>query len=137
MISIEVDEAYAFDYLSILQVKKQKFYLSNDAWHKCYMHLQNQFDPEKWLLMINSDEYKNMIKANELTFDAVDKAKNNGVTAQHVDYCNYQMPFYPLLLLILPAADIRSNLSFCQVRFWQLDEQQHFFSQPTYIKCCS
>ena len=90
MISIEVDEAYAFDYLSILQVKKQKSYLSNDTWRKCYMHLQNQFDPEKWLLMINSDEYKNMIKANELTFDAVDKAKNNGVTAQHVDYCNYQ-----------------------------------------------
>jgi hypothetical protein len=54
------------------------------------MHLQNQFDPEKWLLMINSDEYKNIIKANELTFDAVDKAKNNEVTAQHVDYCNYQ-----------------------------------------------
>ena len=90
MISIEVDEAYAFDYLSILQIKKRKSSLSNDAWHKCYMHLQNQFDPEKWLLMINSDEYKNMIKANELTFDAVDKAKNNGVTAQHVDYCNYQ-----------------------------------------------
>ena len=90
MISIEVDEAYAFDYLSILQVKKQKSYLSNDTWRKCYMYLQNQFDPEKWLLMINSDEYKNMIKANELTFDAVDKAKNNGVTAQHVDYCNYQ-----------------------------------------------
>jgi len=90
MISIEVDEAYAFDYLSILQIKKQKPSLSNDAWHKCYMHLQNQFDPEKWLLMINSDEYKNIIKANELTFDAVDKAKNNEVTAQHVDYCNYQ-----------------------------------------------
>ena len=90
MISIEVDEAYAFDYLSILQIKKQKSSLSNDAWHKCYMHLQNQFDPEKWLLMINSDEYKNIIKANELTFNAVDKAKNNEVTAQHVDYCNYQ-----------------------------------------------
>ena len=40
--------------------------------------------------MIYSEEYKNMIKANELTFDAVDKAKNNEVTAQHVDYCNYQ-----------------------------------------------
>jgi hypothetical protein len=25
-----------------------------------------------------------------LTFDAVDKAKTNEVTAQHVDYCNYQ-----------------------------------------------
>jgi hypothetical protein len=90
MITLLVDEAYAFDYLSILDVKKQKSSLSNDAWLKCYVHLQNQFDSEKWSSMIHSDEYKNMIKANELTFDAVDKAKNNEVTAQHVDYCNYQ-----------------------------------------------
>ena len=32
MISLKVDEAYAFDYLSILEVKKQKSSISNDAW---------------------------------------------------------------------------------------------------------
>jgi uncharacterized protein with PIN domain len=90
MINLLVDEAYAFDYLSILEVKKQKSSISNDAWAKCYVYLQNQFDNEKWLHMMHSKEYENMIKANELTFDAVDKAKNNEVTAQHVDYCNYQ-----------------------------------------------
>ena len=90
MITLLVDEAYAFDYLSILEVKKQKSSISNDAWAKCYVYLQNQFDNEKWLHMMHSKEYENMIKANELTFDAVDKAKNNEVTAQHVDYCNYQ-----------------------------------------------
>jgi len=90
MINLLVDEAYAFDYLSILEVKKQKSSISNDAWAKCYAYLQNQFDNEKWLHMTHSKEYENMIKANELTFDAVDKAKNNEVTAQHVDYCNYQ-----------------------------------------------
>ena len=90
MINILVDEAYAFDYLSILEVKKKKSDSSIEAWQKCYIHLQKQFDSEKWLSMIYSEEYKNMIKANELTFDAVDKAKNNEVTAQHVDYCNYQ-----------------------------------------------
>ena len=90
MISLKVDEAYAFDYLSILEVKKQKSSSAIEAWSKCYVYLQTQFDSERWSLMINSEEYKNMIKANELTFDAVDKAKNNEVTAQHVDYCNYQ-----------------------------------------------
>ena len=90
MINLLVDEAYAFDYLSILEVKKQKSSISNDAWAKCYAYLQNQFDNEKWLHMMHSKEYEKMIKANELTFDAVDKAKNNEVTAQHVDYCNYQ-----------------------------------------------
>lgn len=90
MISLNVDEAYAFDYLSILEVKKQKSFSAVEAWSKCCVHLQTQFDSEKWFSIINSEEYENMIKANELTFIAVDKAKNNEVTAQHVDYCNYQ-----------------------------------------------
>ena len=90
MISLQVDEAYAFDYLSILEVKKQKSSSAIEAWSKCYVHLQTQFDSEKWFSMVNSEEYKNMIEANQLTFNAVDKAKNNEVTAQYVDYCNYQ-----------------------------------------------
>ena len=89
MINLNVDEAYAFDYLSILEIKKEK-YSNNTQWLDCWLYLQSQFESEKWLSMIHSEEYKNMIKANLLTFDAVDKAKNNEVTAQHVDYCNYQ-----------------------------------------------
>ena len=90
MINLLVDEAYAFDYLSILEVKKEKSKTSNDTWNTCYMYLKNQFDSQKWLSIINSEEYKDMIKANQLTFIAVNKAKNNEVTAQYVDYCNYQ-----------------------------------------------
>ena len=90
MINLLVDEAYAFDYLSILEVKKQKSSSTTEAWSKCYVNLQTQFNSEQWFLMINSEEYNDMIKANKLTFDAVDKAKNNEVTAQYVDYCNYQ-----------------------------------------------
>jgi len=90
MVLLQTDEAYAFDYLSILEIKKQKCSSATESWLKCYVHLQSQFDSEQWFLMINSEEYNDMIKANKLTFDAVDKAKNNQVTAQHVDYCNYQ-----------------------------------------------
>lgn len=90
MILLQVDEAYAFDYLSILHLKKMKSINSNDAWEKCYDYLKNQFDIQNWSLIINSQEYKNLIKANDLTFDAVDKAKNNKVTAKYVDFCNYQ-----------------------------------------------
>ncbi len=89
MINLNVDEAYAFDYLSILEIKKEKF-SNTKQWLDCSLCLQNQFEPEKWLSIIHSEEYKSMIKANLLTFNAVDKAKNNEVTAQHVDYCNYQ-----------------------------------------------
>lgn len=89
MINLQVDEAYAFDYLSILDIKRKKSPTCYEAWRKCYMFLQNQFDYQKWLLMISSEEYNSMLEANEATFIAVDKAKNNEVTAQHVDRCNY------------------------------------------------
>lgn len=90
MVNLLVDEAYAFDYLSILDIKRKKKSENYDAWINCYKYLKYQFDDDKWLSIIYSEEYKNMIKANELTFDAVDKAKNNEVTAQYVDQCNYQ-----------------------------------------------
>lgn len=90
MINLLVDEAYAFDYLSILDIKRKKKSDHYDSWINCFKYLKEQFDEEKWLSMIYSEEYKNMIKANELTFAAVDKAKNNEVTAQYVDHCNYQ-----------------------------------------------
>jgi len=90
MINLLVDEAYAFDYLSILQIKKNKKSEAYKPWVDCYIYLQNQFDIEKWAEIITSEEYEKIIEANELTFDAVDKAKNDLVTAKHVDYCNYQ-----------------------------------------------
>jgi len=89
MINLLVDEAYAFDYLSILDLKRQKKSDYYDAWLNCYKYLQNQFENEKWLSMIHSSEYKDMLKANSMTFNAVEKAKNNEVSAQYVDECNY------------------------------------------------
>lgn len=90
MVNILVDEGYAFDYLSILDVKRKKNTECEQSWSNCYNYLKNQFDIDKWSTMINSREYKNMIVANELTFDAVDQAKYNKVTAKYVDDCNYE-----------------------------------------------
>jgi len=89
MITLKVDEAYAFDYLSILEIKKHK---TNDEskWSECLDYLSYQFDIDFFKQMITSQEYKDMIKANELTFEAVDKAKRNEVSAKDVDYCNFQ-----------------------------------------------
>lgn len=89
MIRLLVDEAYAFDYLSILDLKRQKSSDSYNAWINCYKYLENQFNNDKWQSMINSFEYREMLKANNLTFDAVEKAKNDEVSAQYVDECNY------------------------------------------------
>jgi predicted transcriptional regulator len=90
MINLLVDEAYAFDYLSILEIKKEKNCENINSWLTCYSHLMAQFDEEKWINMIYSQEYRSLLKANALTFDAVDKAKTNQVSAKYVDDCNYQ-----------------------------------------------
>lgn len=90
MINILVDEAYAFDYLSILEIKKNKDIRNQEIWLSCLENLRNQFEIKKWISMITSEEYKEIVKANKLTFDAVEKAKNNEVGAQYVDFCNYQ-----------------------------------------------
>jgi predicted phosphohydrolase len=42
MISISVDEAYAFDYLSILFIKKNINSDCYDYWVDCYSHIENQ-----------------------------------------------------------------------------------------------
>lgn len=90
MINLLVDEAYAFDYLSILEIKKEKNPENVGDWLRCYSHLMSQFDNDDWINIIYSKEYKNLLNANALTFDAVDKAKTNQVSAKYVDDCNYQ-----------------------------------------------
>ena len=39
--------------------------------------------------IIKSKEYNDLLNANELTFNAVDKAKTDDVLASYVDKCNY------------------------------------------------
>lgn len=90
MLLLKVDEAYAFDYLSILFVKKELSDKNKENWNLCYEYLKEQINNENlWNKIINSQEFKEMINANMITFDAVAKAKNNEVSAQYVDKCNY------------------------------------------------
>ena len=90
MIFLMVDEAYAFDYLSILEIKKDFSKESFFLWQECIVDLKKQFSEARWSQLLSSKEYANILEANKKTFDAVEKAKNNKVTAQYVDRCNYQ-----------------------------------------------
>ena len=78
MVKISVDEAYAFDYYSILCIKKE---IKED--------IINHIGAELFNKIINSNEYINLYVSNKKTFDAVDKAKNDDVLASYVDKCNY------------------------------------------------
>ena len=87
MVELIVDESYAFDYLSILQLKAEKSndfekfnLISDDLRNKI-----NDFD-----IIIKTKEYIDLYDINQKTFDAVDLAKDNKVDAKYVDECNYE-----------------------------------------------
>ena len=86
MVELIVDESYAFDYLSILQIKSEKNkdfdkfeLISNDLKTKI----------EKYDIIMKSNEYQDLYIINLKTFNAVDLAKDNKVDAKYVDDCNY------------------------------------------------
>lgn len=88
MINIKVDEAYAFDYLSILEIKKNLNNLCKKNWEDCFIFLQDQISDNKMQEIINSSEYKSMVETNKLTFDAVEKARYGNISAKEVDDVN-------------------------------------------------
>jgi hypothetical protein len=91
MINLLVDECFAFDYLSILEVKKNMNQDENyDNWINCLNYLKTQLG-EKCIDIIKSKEYGVLYKANLSTFDAVAKARSGGnITAKEVDDCNME-----------------------------------------------
>ena len=94
MITLLVDEAYAFDYLSILHIKKEKNKNIESTWRQCFSYIEKQIGQRKMQEIISSGEYENLIKANQITFDAVEEArhadcsKESQITAKEVDNAN-------------------------------------------------
>ena len=93
MITLEVDEAYAFDFLSILKLKSDLDQDNQDKlinYMRCKTHIRGQIDFVIFDKILESREYNELYNINKETFDAVDKAKEDKVTASHVDQCNYR-----------------------------------------------
>jgi hypothetical protein len=90
MINLYVDEGYAFDFLSILQIKKNKSIQSMKNWQDCFDHLKSQLPNDLFNSIIYSQEYSCMIEINQKTFDAVEKARYGEITAKEVDNANME-----------------------------------------------
>lgn len=93
MIYLGVDEGYAFDFLSILEVKMSKNY--DDDRHRinferCVKNITNQIGGDFFCRIIESVEYKALLNSNIKTYEAVEMAKNDVVSASYVDRCNYE-----------------------------------------------
>lgn len=93
MINIKVDEAYAYDYLAILDVKKKKN-LNNSAkvFNECFLNIEKQVGDSLHAQIINSKEYENLLNANLQTFEGVEKARYGLISAKELD--NYNMQRY-------------------------------------------
>jgi hypothetical protein len=94
MIKVSLDEAYVFDMLAILDVKKQLFSsekLDSVLSARAIMvdEICNQIGDDRFDEIISSEEYLNLIKANNLVFNLVDQTKTEGGLAKQVDDANY------------------------------------------------
>jgi hypothetical protein len=90
MINLKVDEGYAFDYLSILYIKRNYSQAALDNWFYCGYFLEEQIGSDLYKTIINSEEYAYMIESNQKTFNMVDLAKEDKCSAKEVDICNYE-----------------------------------------------
>jgi len=92
MISLIVDESYAYDYLSILRVKvlKKDSEETISNFMDCSYIIKMQVGPKLHSEILDSIEYKNLLEANKETFEAVDKAKGDKVKASLIDNLNYK-----------------------------------------------
>jgi len=89
MIKISVDEAYAFDFLSILEVKKKYGVEVSELLTNHKHEIIDQIGYELFYEIYTSQEYLDLLEYNLKTFEAVDKAKTDEVPASYVDKCNY------------------------------------------------
>ena len=98
MINLPVDEAYAFDYLSILFIKKDISDHCFNMWTQCSDNIKKQIDDNLWHEIINSSEYLDLIAINKNVFDAVEKARYGTISAKEVDEKNMQRYYQKIRL---------------------------------------
>jgi len=98
MINLLVDEAYAFDYLSILFIKKDMSDHCLNMWIQCGDNIKKQIDDNLWHEIINSSEYLDLIAINRNVFDAVEKARYGTISAKEVDEKNMERYYQKIKL---------------------------------------
>lgn len=100
MITILVDEGYAYDYLAILTVKHKIF--NNEktltARNLCNEHILSQVSEDRHIEIIQSQEFKNLFDANFETFEAVEEARYGQISAKEVDDLNMKRYDYKVAL---------------------------------------
>ena len=94
MIKISLDEAYVFDMLSVFDVKIKKFdgeklAKTVEKFADMREEVIEQIGDHKYNQIVSSEEYQNMISANQKVFDLIDESKNDTGLAKITDDANY------------------------------------------------
>lgn len=89
MINIPVDEGYAFDYLTILELKAKLLGKCEDLFEYTLSRIIMELGPAIVDRIIQSKEYQALFDANYQTFKIVERLKRDEtVTAREVDNLN-------------------------------------------------
>jgi hypothetical protein len=95
MIKISLDEAYVFDLLSILDLKRTKSTKKEDNkkhienYNTLYGEISEQITDIKMYQIIKSKEYKSLVEINTKVFDLVDLGKEKDGLAKTTALANY------------------------------------------------
>jgi len=103
MLRISLDEAYVFDMLTVFDVKikklnGQKLAKTLDKFSDLIEEVIEQIGKDKYNQIISSDEYQNMIKANQKIFELIDQSKFDNGLAKITDDANYDRHIAKMLL---------------------------------------
>ena len=99
MITIKVDEGYAYDYLAILDIKRQKGVSGSEKNFKIsFSHIESQIGVDLHHQIYHSDEYLKLTNVNSETFDAVEKARYGSISAKEVDELNMKRYYCKIAL---------------------------------------
>lgn len=90
MILLPVDEAYAFDYLAILQIKNNDNLLDDKIYYYIIKKIKKQIGIVKYEAIIKSKEYKELLASNKVVFKNVDLARQNKISAFKLDKSNFK-----------------------------------------------
>ena len=100
MITIQVDEGYAFDHLSIIEVKLDcsprdiicgDMTLVNEKnYAAASKNIIRQIGRDLFRQIKESEEYMNLYDCNKKVFKLVDLAKEDQIKASEVDRANYE-----------------------------------------------
>ncbi len=79
MINIKVDEAYAFDMLSVLDIKNKNSLKDQHNYDLMCNDIKNQIGSELFKHIIESNTYNEMIKTNQILYDLIDMLRKDFV----------------------------------------------------------